>query len=197
MIGGRSLLSGIGLIVLALVSCAGLGTSRDNVLSRGIIDGLLLPAGYEVEASLHLSKNTEEEDYILAMSSVGNVFSAAFLTPQGIPVSSLSVSHGKVHTSRQTAIGELLNSSQILEYLELIYGEKEDIKLALGEGWGLESSAHERLYYYRDTPDSSPSTVNIVYLGSKPWFSSVSLTDSRSRLKLTIHILEAGSVLPE
>ena len=194
MTGSRLLLS-IGLIILTLTGCASVGMNHDNILSGDASNSLSFPAGYEVEASLHLSNNTEEEDYILAMSSVGGVVSAAFLTPQGIPVSSLSVANSTVHTSQQTEIGELLSPLRILEYLELIYGKTNDVKSALGEGWGLESSAHERLYYFRDTPGSSQPTVNIVYLGSKPWFSSVSLTDSRSQLKLTIHILEASSVL--
>jgi len=179
------------------MGCASAGFNHNNILSRGEANSPKFPTGYEVQASLHISQYSAQEDYLLAMSTAGETFSAAFLTPQGIPVYSLEIMNGRIHVSSQAPIGELLDPTQILEYLELIYLENDDIQALIHQDWTLESAAYKRLFYHGGNGDTATSKVNIRYSGTKPWFSSASLTDSRKDLQLTIRILEASLVLPE
>jgi hypothetical protein len=179
------------------MGCASVVFNHDDILSRGDANSPKFPSGYEVQASLHISQYSAQEDYLLAMSTAGKTFAAAFLTPQGIPVYSLKIINGRIHVSSQTPIGELLDPTQILEYLELIYLEDDDVRALIHQDWTLESAAYKRSFYHGGNGDTATSKVNIHYSGTRPWFSSVSLTDSRKDLQLTIRILEASLVLPE
>lgn len=197
MIEGRLSLWVAVAVLLTLVGCTTAGTSRSHILSQRETGKPMLPAGYEVQASLHLSRNSAQEDYLLAMSTAKHTFSAAFLTPQGIPVYRVEVVKGRTRVSAQTSIGELLNPAQILEYLELIYTADDDIRARVGNNWTWESSPSHRRFH-RDNSGHSPSVnVSIRYSGSKPWYALATLADSRNDLKLTIRVLESHFVLPE
>ncbi len=185
------------ILIFILMGCASTGFNHNNILSQGESNSPTFPIGYEVQASLHISQYSAQEEYLLAMSTCGETFSAAFLTPQGIPVYSLEIIKGRIHVSSQAPIGELLDPTQILEYLELIYLEYDDIQALIHQDWALESAVSKRRYYHGDTGDTAAPKVNIHYSGARPWFSSVSLADSRKDLQLTIRILEAVRVLPE
>ena len=110
---------------------------------------------------------------------------------------SLEIIRGRIHVSSHAPIGELLDPIQILEYLEQIYLEDTAIQALIRQGWALESTANRRLYYHGETGETAGAKVNIHYSGTRPWFSSASLTDSRNNFQLTIRILEASLVLSE
>ena len=186
------------ILTLTLMGCASAGFNHNNILSWEKANNPKFPSGYEIQTILHISQYSAQEDYLLALSSAGKTFSAAFLTPQGIPVYRLEVIRGRIHVSSQTPIGELLDPVQILQYLELIYLEDTAVRTLIRQDWALDSTVvNKRRYYHNEAGGTATAKVNIHYSGAGPWFSSASLTDSRNDFQMTIRILEASLVLPE
>ena len=192
-VGRRSLLL-ILLPFLTLAGCAGVRQSLP-LQSGGGSPGF--PADYEVQASLQISRQAVREHYVLAMTTVGDAFSAIFLTPQGIPVYSVEKVSGRLRVKRHKVVGEQVDPLQILAYLELIYREDNDIQDLIRDQWRWDTDAGARRFYRADASDASAGEISIRYTGLGPWHPWVSLADERNDKQLTVRILEAVLVLPE
>ena len=185
------------LILLVLSGCAGTGT-HENTLPVHLNDSAqVFPAGYEVQAIVQISRGLVREDYVLAMRTRTDAFSAAFLTPQGIPVYSVHALSGQRVLSRQTAIGELLNPNELLGYLELIYLEESTISKAIRNSWRWDAYSDTRYFYPVDAPVSAMAAIRIRYRGAAPWFSRIDLADKRNNTQIHVEVVEANRVLPE
>ena len=185
------------LTLLMLSGCANTGI-HENTLPVHLNDSDQgFPAGYEFQAIVQISRGPVRERYLLAMSTETGAFSAAFLTPHGIPVYNVRRPGGQWDVSRQTAIGELLNPTELLGYLELIYLKDSTISRAIRNSWRWDASNNERSFYPVNAPASAAAAIHIQYWGTAPWFSRISLADNRSNTQLKVKVVEANSVLPE
>ncbi|MBT4522692.1 MAG: DUF3261 domain-containing protein [Halieaceae bacterium] len=185
------------LVLTTLVGCTSLAMQRANLPMQIDTAVAQLPADYEVQATVHISKGAVQETYLLALSTRRNAFSAAFLSPQGIPIYSLRLTEGRLRVSSQTAIGEHLDPLQMLGYLELMYLEESDMPALINDHWRWESLAGERLFVNDGNAAPATESISIHFSGTGPWHSPVVLTDDHEDMQLTVRILEAKRVFPQ
>jgi hypothetical protein len=186
-----------GVIFLILPGCASPGIHENTLPVQFNKSGQGFPVGYEVQAIVHIFRGSIREDYVLAMSTETGAFTAAVLTPQGIPVYSVRGFNGQLAVSRQTAIGELLSPTELLGYLEFIYLEDSIIVKKIRNTWRWDTSKGARNFYPAGTPSSATAAIHIRYRGIAPWFSRIDLTDKRTNTRLQLELVEASRVLPE
>ena len=192
-VGRHSLL----LILLLLLTLAGCASARQSLPLQSSGSSPGFPAGYEVQASLQIFRQAAQEHYVLAMTTVGDAFSAIFLTPQGIPVYSVEEVSGRLRVKRHKVVGEQVDPLQILAYLELIYREDNDIQDLIRDQWRWDTGAGARRFYRAGASDASTGEISIRYTAPGPWHPWASLVDERNDKQLTVRILEAVLVLSE
>lgn len=178
-----------GLFFLALLACTSNAPQPADILERH--GAPAFPVGYEVQASLQLSRDGIVEHYLLAMGTATNKFSAAFLSPQGLPVYTVTWVDGRLRSARQAPMGTLLDPQQTLDYLLLIFARDTDVEALIQGGWMYQASAGKRKF------NKGATVIDISYQGEGPWHRHATLDDRYSNFHLTVHILEAPLVLPQ
>lgn len=185
------------LILLPFLTLAGCASAKQSLPLQSGGGNPGFPTGYEVQASLQIFRQTAREHYVLAMTTVGDAFSAIFLTPQGIPVYNVEEVSGRLRVKRHKALDEQVDPLQILAYLELIYREDNDIRDLIRDQWRWDTGAGARRFYRVDASDAPTGEISIRYSLHGPWPPWACLIDERNDKQLTIRILEAVLVLPE
>ena len=179
------------LLLLALVACVSTAPQPAGILARTQHGAPPFPVGFEVQASLQLSRDGVAEDYLLAMSTATNNFSAAFLSPQGLPVYNVTGRGGRLHSARQTTMGALLDPRLTLGYLVLIFAPDSEIGARIQDSWEYQASAGKRHFH------NGIIIIDIDYRGEGPWHHLATLNDKHNNFHLTVRILEAALVLPQ
>ena len=146
---------------------------------------------YEVMATLRLSSPTSEENYLLAISTRKDSLTAALLTPQGLPVFSVSARDNRLQAPGKTALDILVRPVQLINYLELLYVDEVNILALLRDSWQCQHGPGRRRFLLLDAAQREVRNIEIDYLGKGPWYSSATLQDSHNSVDLEVTILES------
>jgi uncharacterized protein DUF3261 len=185
------------LAVAGLAACTSLPPHRVELPISGESCLYSFAAGYEVRASLGVHTFGRKKNYLLALRTESNGFDLAIMTPQGVPVYSISCTENGINISRLTGQPEELPPQLLLSYLEIIFLDGDRLQQMLQPGWDLEEADNLRLLSQHSKDGAGLGEISIVYMGEPPWFTSVKIEDHQHEAALGLKIIESSLVLPE
>lgn len=154
-----------------------------------------LPVGYELHAVLTLKHAGGSREYLMVVGTEPGEARLALMTPQGLPIYSMTGGEGSLTVSQQLHFEHSLTPDMVASYLLMIYGRSELLlDSASGSDWQLEVAPQMRSYSPRA---DGGGAIEVSYSGEAPWYSEVTLIDSRNDTLIIVRTLEWFDVIPE
>ena len=189
----------LALLVTGPVACGPLQNHSAEYPLNPSRAGMYFPPSSQITATMRLSRQGANEDYLLALNTKVDTFEAVFLNPQGIPLSNIRYSDKKLHISNSRLSPRLLTTQLIMDYLELIYRNDVGVQEAiLRPNWTFETNTQERRFK-RSSVTEMPSEAGftIRYHGEAPWYQVVDVVDRGREHIFSIRILGGDNAIPE
>jgi hypothetical protein len=182
-------------VAFALHACSFLPSHGTSLPVDASDFGNVLPDGYELHAVLTLERAGVSREYLMVVSTEPGEARLALMTPQGLPIYLMTGSEGSLTVSQQLRFEHLLTPNTVASYLLMIYGGSELLlDSAAGSDWQLEVASQRRSYSPRA---GGGGTIEVSYRGEAPWYSEVTLIDSRDGTLMIVRTLEWFDVIPE
>jgi len=99
------------------------------------------------------------------VKTADNRVSMTFLSPQGLPVYSLTLDNKGLRVSRQMHTGELIDPVEILQYLELARLPEGHIGTQIGAEWSTQATDNKTVFTRLGTTTIDSESVTIEHTG--------------------------------